>query len=248
MRTDADGDLGFVPPHDAMQRSALIEDVRHQYPTAMLNSWNDLALLLIGWLLGLLAPAIVDGVRRRRESRLVRVALATELHELRLRIAVASYYVQIRFGQVDRHFLTWIRSILERYPESESAQRIASIVKEQLLLSDGQIAALAEHHKAGPEGGLAIKKYAAPLLDTRVASLWELDRGVQRALMDVRANLALLDDDVDQARFYFNLTFEHSDKEKRERIDTNLRNAYQNMANRARVVADKITATLETLN
>jgi hypothetical protein len=65
-------------------------------------------LLIFGWLLGLLSPAIVDEIRRRRETAAVRAALKSELHELRYRLGLAVYFLRMRFGEVDRDFLVWV--------------------------------------------------------------------------------------------------------------------------------------------
>ena len=38
--------------------------------------------LLVGWLLGMLSPAVIEGIRRRRRLKLLERAIALELHEV----------------------------------------------------------------------------------------------------------------------------------------------------------------------
>jgi type II secretory pathway pseudopilin PulG len=201
---------------------------------------QDLALLVLGWLLGLLAPAIVDGVRRRREARRVEQALKVELLQVALRIATASHYVQMRFGTVDRQYLEWLASVLARLPGAASMQAVVTSVSMQLTLTDEQIAALAARDKAGPGGALIVKKYAVPLLDARVSALWEFDSRLQHDLLEIRAHLDLFNEDVDQVRLYFDLSFQDLSAENHSRIALNLTNAYRSLASRARMVVDRI--------
>ena len=49
--------------------------------------FEKILLLLLGWLFGLLSPAIVDAIRKYREAKELKVALWTELRELRYRLA-----------------------------------------------------------------------------------------------------------------------------------------------------------------
>lgn len=44
--------------------------------------------IILGWLLGLLSPLIVDGIRRRRDAKSLRVALRSEFDELSYRLLV----------------------------------------------------------------------------------------------------------------------------------------------------------------
>jgi hypothetical protein len=51
---------------------------------------DKLVILFIGWLLGLLGPAIVDGIRRKRENKLGRTAILSELREVGSVLAIAT--------------------------------------------------------------------------------------------------------------------------------------------------------------
>lgn len=209
----------------------------------MFAAWSDLVLLLLGWLLGILSPAIVDGIRRRRETARVRSALRGELHELRYRMALAAYLLQMRFGTIDRKYLEWVRGAVSSYPGASQQDPTLRFVESQLGLPDDQIAALAQHQKASSEGALSVKKYALPLLDARVGSLWELDEELQKHLLEVRANLDLFNEEVDQARYYFGLTFQNLGEENYRRVETNLVGCYLNIASRAEILVEKIDAT-----
>ena len=180
---------------------------------------------------------------RRRETARVRRALSGELQELRYTVAFAAYLIQMDFGTIDRKYLEWFRSVVSSYPGTSEEDRVLRAVEMQLGLTDDQIAALAQHNRASSEGALSVKKYALPLLDSRVGSLWELEESLQKHLLEVRANLDLFNDEVDQARYYFGLTFDESlGEENRRRVETDLVGCYLNIASRAKILVEKIDA------
>jgi len=203
---------------------------------------RDLIILVVGWLLGLLAPAIVDGIRRRRESNRVKAALKVELLQVALRIATACHLVQMRFGDVDRPYLIWLAGVLRRLPGANTMQSVVSSVEMQLALSEEQLAAFSVTQRAKEGGVLTLRKYAVPLLDARVSALWELAPRLQDDLLEVRAYLELFNDDVEQTRFYFQLSFQDLTEQNREILKQNLAGSYKAVASRGRVIVDKILA------
>ncbi|WP_116811182.1 hypothetical protein [Steroidobacter cummioxidans] len=197
--------------------------------------------LFLGWLLGLFSPVIVDAIKRRRENREIRDALRIELSELRYRLACAHYFIQMRFGTVDRALLSWVSPILKNYTGLNPSENISKSIEMQLSLDDGQIAALARNDKASPDAGLSVKKYTAPLLESKFALLSGLDTPLQNRLLEIRTNLNLLNEEVDQSRYYFQLTFNSGVTENnRSRAVDNLGQCYLNLASRAKNVADHI--------
>jgi hypothetical protein len=194
----------------------------------------NVLFLFLGWLLGLLSPIIVDANKRRRENREVRVALQTELKELKFRLACVVYFVEMRFGEVNRKFLEWLHPIVKDYSGLNPSDSILKSIESQLDLNDQQINALAEHSKAAPEGGLSLKKYAVPLLESKFALLSAFDTQFQNRLMEIRTHLSLLNEEVDQARYYFRLTFDSGvTTDNHARAVDNLINCYRNFASRA---------------
>ncbi|MDQ3773979.1 MAG: toll/interleukin-1 receptor domain-containing protein [Pseudomonadota bacterium] len=136
---------------------------------------------------------------RRRETARVPRALRGELQELRYTVAFVAYLIQMDCGTIDRKYLEWFRTVTTALRHRSVAGapvaegRVLGAVEMQLGLTDDQIATLAQHNRASTEGALSVKKYALPLLDSRVGSLWELEESLQKHLLEVRANLDRLD-------------------------------------------------------
>ena len=209
------------------------------------DSIEKALFLLLGWALGLLAPAIVEAIKRQREALQVRITLLGELHELKYRLAVSAYAAEKRFGIVDRPYLQWLRSMIIEYKGSKPRDSILDAIDMQLSFTDEQIAHVAKTELADSKGALTLKKYFAPLLDSRIPSLWYLDSRLQQLLLEVRSELNLLNEEIDQARYYFGLTFTNLDSENHSRVSGNLTESYRQIAKRARLTADKI-GELET--
>lgn len=168
---------------------------------------EKLALLVIGWLMGLLAPAIVDAIKRRRDNARGREAILSELREVGTTLSLAAYGVRTDEGRVSREFLEWLKSDFEHYAITTEFQHVVPAIRNLLALNDDQLLAVNREFAAKPAVGSVLQHVAAPLLDSRVSALWSFDTDFQRRLLEIKHNLALLDDLVDRSRLYFDLTF-----------------------------------------
>jgi len=175
---------------------------------------RDIALILLGWLLGLLAPAIVEGIRRKRELSEVLGALRRELAELRYRAGLAAHRIEMDFGKVDHASLEWMRALCDSYTGANATDNIGKHVNDLLKLTEQELSALQAAMKR-PKTGLSLKKYAAPLLD-------------------------MVNEEIDQGRFFYQLTFQQLGAENRGIVEKNLEDSYVNIARQFRRLADSI--------
>jgi hypothetical protein len=208
---------------------------------AMDPTIERILLLFAGWALGLLSPLIVDAAKRRRENREVKSALQVELAELEYRLAVSVFMIETRFGRADRELLNWLRPIIVRYRGLNPTETLLKTIDSLLSLSDESLMTYAATQKAPPDGALGLKKYTVPLLESKFALLSALDVPLQNRLLEIRAHLGLFNEEVDQARYYFQLTFNSSvSEENRNRVEQNLIGCYKNASARARITVDHI--------
>ena len=70
--------------------------------TWLIDTLKPWFYLLVGWLMGLLSPLIVDSIRRRRERKEIKQALITELQELQYRLASGVFLTTQKLGECDR--------------------------------------------------------------------------------------------------------------------------------------------------
>lgn len=209
------------------------------------ETFEKLAYLALGWLLGLLGPIIVEANKRRRENKLGRDAILSELRELGCVLSIAAYGVRAKQGTADREFLEWLKSDLERNATSEQMQKFVARLCTQLSWSDAELQKAAIYMTSDQGKGTILQKYPVPLLDARVSALWSFDTSFQRSLLEVRQNLHFLDDLVDRSRKYHDLTFAKLDEENHRLIEGNIDDACTWYAERAQRVVDMIRKATE---
>jgi hypothetical protein len=205
---------------------------------------GTIGAIILGWLLGLLSPIIVATVQRHYRHREIRSGIIGELGELRFRMAAAVWLFEGRFGTYDRTMLNWLVSVLESYKGATDATRLLDNVKKQAAYDDKTLQALAAHQKAKLGGGLNVKKYLVPYLDANVGELGVFDEESRAAILDIRAQLDLFNEEVDEARLNFRMTFEITDPGNHEAVVQNVENCYRNLGQMAKQIADRISSVL----
>ena len=85
-----------------------------------------------------------------------------------------------------------------------------------------------------------LQRYTVPLLDARVSALWTFDTEFQRRLLEIRRNVALLDDIVDRSRKYFELTFANLAEGNHEVVRASITQCNEQYAVRATLVVEQI--------
>lgn len=201
---------------------------------------QEILLLVLGWLLGLLSPAVVDAIKHRRESERGRTAILSELDDLATVLTLASFKAIQASGVADRVHLEWLIARLGELPEPSTYSDIVKGIEGVLALTDEQLAQAHSWISQNVNSSPALQIYPAPLLDARVSALWTFDTDLQRKLLGIKRNLSILDGTVLQLREYFRMTFDDLSSENREIVDTNMRQLYENYAERARILVNQI--------
>ncbi len=164
---------------------------------------EKLSLLLLGWLLGLLAPVIVDGIKRRRENRLGRAAIRVELLQLRERLIVAAHGAEDYLGTQTKDKIRWTLKRLHAREEDN----IRPALEMRVNLPDAEFKALAARLAGQGNQSIRLQNYGTPLLDARVSALWSFSTEAQRVLLELKTEIGFLDDAVAQSRYFNELTF-----------------------------------------
>jgi hypothetical protein len=201
---------------------------------------EKLIILAVGWLLGLLAPVIVEKVKAEREAGAVTAAIKNELNEVAYRMVLTAYNTLMHLGMVDRDFLKWLQDSITLYQGTEPKESIVKSIEMKLSLTPEQFSAITASEAAQGVRSLVLVKFAVPFVDARVSAFHSMTSTVQIQLLSVRADVRLLDDLVDQSRTYFNLTFGKLEEANYATVVENLRGVYMQYAKRCRIAADRI--------
>ncbi|RYF30533.1 MAG: hypothetical protein EOO23_04935 [Comamonadaceae bacterium] len=167
------------------------------------DTTEKLALLLLGWLLGLLAPVIVDGIKRRRENRLGRAAIRVELLQLRERLIVAAHGAEDHLGTQTKEKIRWTLGHLH----ARDDDNIRPALEMRVSQADAEFDAVVAYLAGQGNQSIRLQNYGTPLLDARVSALWSFSTEAQRVLLELKTEMGFLDDAVAQSRFFNELTF-----------------------------------------
>lgn len=201
---------------------------------------ESLMLLALGWLAGILSPAIIDAIRQRREATSGHAALKSELNEVTYRLALSAHNVSMHLGRTDREHLQWLQTAISCYRGKEPTENITKYITAQLSWSDST---LQDHiaAEAAKEGkALVLPKFFLPFTDARVPVWHSLPSNVRVELLAIQGDLRLLSDAVDLSRVYLNLTFTQLKPGDHARLIENIAGAYEQYGKRCRIAADRM--------
>ena len=162
-----------------------------------------LGLLLLGWLLGLLSPLIVERVRNTQRRREVSAAILTELQDLKAYMAVTAHTIASHYGILDRELLTWVVSKTTDYTGVAhlEADGMAEEARETLKLTDEQLQAQNAQLKTRlGRRMLSLKKFDLQFLAAHLHDIAAHKPQVQHELFQVRTQLRMLHEHIDQVR------------------------------------------------
>lgn len=210
-------------------------------PEEMSAALTATLFIFLGWLLGLLSPAVVEAIKKRHRNREIREAILSELIEARYRLAISAYALESRYVRHDRKLLEWFLPIAEGYRGPNPSTAIVNSVRNQLnTLSDAQFEELSRRTKAEEGGASTVKKFKVPYLESKLADVGIFDEKSQRLFLDIRSHFDLYNDHVDEHRLYFNLTFSNLSEANYEIASQGVYNSYQHLSTRARIIIDRI--------
>ena len=165
---------------------------------------RDVLILLLGWLLGLLSPLLAEKIQRPRRRAELTKSVLYELDHLRYVLTGLSYKLLSRAAAVDRDFIRWILPILETYTGPGAEPKFAELYKKQLEMTDDQLRAMYQAMRT-PGSGVGLKKYSLPFLESQIQSLSICPLEFQQKVLNMRAQLELLNQEIEFARYSFQL-------------------------------------------
>lgn len=207
---------------------------------ALLSETSDKVLFLIlGWLFGLLGPAIVDAIRGRRERAELRMAILAELHQLQYKISGTVYLTSVQTGHYNREFLLWQKRIVESYKGPLSTGATPKVIQAALSLTDEQLAEAARRLINPPGVAMGLKTFEAPLLRAKIDELGAYSISFQNLLLEIASRIRIVNEEIEQYRFYFQQTFAAAGN-NHDRLSGNIAGSYEAVRVQAIKICDFI--------
>lgn len=168
---------------------------------------QELIILLIGWLLGLLSVPFVSRIEKFYKRNDLKNVLLTELKYLAVRSAVSRHLIQTHLGTSNQDELGWLKVVLERYKDY-CATDILESVEKALLLGNGQYDSWAIYFGALSEGKyLGLKSFSLPFVESNLSNLWVFEDSFQAGILSVRERVQMLNEEIELSKHFSDLTF-----------------------------------------
>ena len=132
---------------------------------------EQIPTLLLGWLLGLLAPVIVEKIKNYRDTEATTATIKSELNETAYRMVLGAYSVSMHLGTADRAYLKWVLDSIVLYQGSEPTERIVESIKVKLALPEEKLASYTAAEAGQGVQAIVLPKFAVPFVDARVAAV-----------------------------------------------------------------------------
>jgi len=198
-------------------------------------------LLILGWLFGLLSPAILEAIRKRREAKEIKFALQAEIQELQYHLVHTICLIEVLYGKADRQLFEWARSATKHYRSVNSSEILLKLAHEQPSFTEEKFEQILCSLKNQPRNGLSIKKLSTPLLDSRLTSLVWFNKKLRSQFLEMKNRIGIINELVDESRAFFNLTFQSNiHPGNYENANENLARTYRQYAAQARAIVNLI--------
>lgn len=206
----------------------------------------EVLYITLGWLFGLLSPAIALRIERGYKRKSLKIVIKNELSNLSFRLAGSYYLIQTHLGNKDKSSVAWVKSIYEKHKE-DCPRRILEGIDKLLETSEVQFEALQNIMKAKEGIGLGLKNFSLPFTESILENIEIFDSKFQKDILNVRDQIIMLNEEIKLSMEYFQRTFDTSTMDTNaEIIRNNIRKSYEVIQDRCKFIVDKIENFLKS--
>ena len=194
--------------------------------------------LVLGWLIGLISPGIVERIRRVHRRRDLVRSILSELTDLEYMMANVAYVMRGKLATVTDEFLDWLAPIVARYDGPDKFKGLEEALAKSRKISEEQRREfyLLKHDEGR---GSALKQYCLPFLQSVSNELPICSLDFQRRVLHVEGRLDVFNQHVSFLQAQFMKTFEVTGVDH-ESVTSNLREGYSQLAGFAEDIANAI--------
>lgn len=201
--------------------------------------------VVLGWALGLASALLIEWWKKYKQVRAIKMAVSRELRELAHRLLFIVYVVERRQGNLNRQLLEWIQQQIQRYVGPNPSEKVLAAVGELLKKSDPELAAFAAYEKANTPPSFFPREEAS-YATAAVAQVHEFAPEYAVRLLDILSHVRMFNEARENGLYYFRLTFAPGvTTENWTKAVQNVDATDEQLARRARIIVDKITALEE---
>ena len=204
---------------------------------------TQLLYIGFGWLLGLLSPLIVDHFKSKKQTKEFLETTHVELRDLRYRLAISSFLLELSHGHLTVEFVKWIKPIIDNYEGDEPKEHIKKWIAKSIKDDQETLDKWMEVTRAKEGVGAGLKKFQPSYLLSNLDEISKLSPTLQRRFHEFFNHLHYLNEEIQEVRARAIMTFDASMTEQNYKIlTTEIKTKYVLIAKACRRVADKIEA------
>ena len=207
---------------------------------------TELLYLLLGWLLGLLGPRVIDSIKDHYSRRALATAIRTEAIGLQYRVAITSFLLAQEYGDMSKDYLTWLKPKLINYKSEVTPDPAIILIDTLLTETEKTYNAMVAHMRAIKGKALGLKFFSSSLVDASLESLKDFPSEYQSIIHEFRNELNVLNQEIQTAIEYHRMTFDSSlSKESYAIVSADLEKKYAVIQKMCIRVTDKLQAVMD---
>lgn len=196
--------------------------------------------ITLGWLFGLLSPRIAIGIERYYKRNDLKKAIFSDLKNLAVRLTAVYSKIQMHLGIRDKESLKWEKYIYEKYRDN-CPKSVLEAIEKMIQAPDEHFEKATSLFKADENISLSLKTYSLYFIVSISEQLSIFTPGFQREILEIRSQVDILNEEIEMTKFHYQLTFDSSCmKTNGSIIRTNLKNNYNEIQHRCKIIVDRI--------
>lgn len=195
---------------------------------------------ILGWLLGLLSPSIINKISEKTERENLKKIIFNDLNDLKKRLAPLPFRVLPKYGKLDKENFDWIK----RNSGIDFSKGLEDLFKKG---KDEEQVINYLNTKGLQENTLSyFKKMHLFAIDSHLINLSLLDNDLMEKVLEIRFYVEAFNEDVDSFRKDLDLTFQPGITDNNHKIITaGLDYKSLQISGQAKYIVDKINSILE---
>ncbi len=209
---------------------------------------DNLMAVFLGWLLGILGQRPIIYIQQSFKKSAIKKSIIAELEDLLCGLAMTSSVLLCRIGEIDKNYLQWVRPILRSYDGYYRYLDISDTVDKLLQTKDEdfEVAMKVIRSRANLNEGLTLRKFDMPFIDNNYKEIEMFDVRFQKDILEICRQVKNINEEIDNARFYFTKTFDSGLSENNGIIvRKNLESSYRNIAKMSINTTNNISAVVK---
>ena len=171
----------------------------------------EIIYILIGWLLGILSPGIIDSISSYYKKKSLKRVIINELQDLKKRLILIPLRVKARYGVVDKEFLIWLNSQLQEVKELYPDDDFKDLIEKLNVQDNDNLTKLVDlyNHKFKEDNpAFGFKKMTMSIIDSNLINIKLLDNNFLIKLLDIKFQINIFNEEIASVKEYLKMSFD----------------------------------------